>query len=55
MVKAILSSDASVLTRIILHNVPEDGILQSYRSENLKHYSSFGVTSSHGIIGRREV
>jgi hypothetical protein len=32
------SSEASVLTRASLRNVPEDAILHSYRRENLKSY-----------------
>jgi hypothetical protein len=37
-VEAIHSSETSVLTRTTLHIIPEDGILHSHRSENLKSY-----------------
>jgi hypothetical protein len=33
-----ISSETSVLTRGTLYNTPEDGILHSYRLENLKSY-----------------
>jgi hypothetical protein len=36
MMKAILSSETSFLTRAIRRNLPEDGILHNHRRENLK-------------------
>jgi hypothetical protein len=38
ILQAIRSSETSVLTRATLRNIPEDGILHSYLSGNLKSY-----------------
>jgi hypothetical protein len=38
MMEPIHSSETSVLTRAIRHNISEDGILLSLRRENLKFY-----------------
>jgi hypothetical protein len=38
IIRVILSSETSVLTTVIQHNIPEGGILPSYRRENLKPY-----------------
>jgi hypothetical protein len=38
MMEAILSSGTSVLARATRRNIPEDGILYTYRRENLKSY-----------------
>jgi hypothetical protein len=38
MMKVILSSETSVLTRATLRNIPEDGVFHSHRRENFKSY-----------------
>jgi hypothetical protein len=38
MMKALSSSETSVLTRVTRRNIREDGILHSHRRENLKSY-----------------
>jgi hypothetical protein len=43
--EAIRSSETSVFTRSILHNIPEDGIHDSHRRENIKHYKDEGIMS----------
>jgi hypothetical protein len=39
MMEEIRSSETSILTRSTWRNIPEDGILYSYRCENLKSYN----------------
>jgi hypothetical protein len=38
MMEAIRSAETSVLTRVTKRNIPQDGILHSSRSENVKFY-----------------
>jgi hypothetical protein len=38
MKEVIRFSEASVLTRTTLRNIPEDGMIHSHRRENLKTY-----------------
>jgi hypothetical protein len=39
--KEALSSSESILTRAARLNIPEDAVLHSHRSENLKSYIEF--------------
>jgi hypothetical protein len=38
MMEAVLPSETSILIRATRRNITEDGILHSYRRENLKSY-----------------
>jgi hypothetical protein len=40
MMETILSSETPFLTRATRHNIPQDGILHSHCSENLKSYTA---------------
>jgi hypothetical protein len=54
MMEALSSSETSVLTRATWCNIPEDDILHSHHSENLKSYissASFKGVFRRGVIG----
>jgi hypothetical protein len=38
MMESLRSSVTSVLTRVLLRSIPEDGVLHSHRRENFKSY-----------------
>jgi hypothetical protein len=44
MMEALRTSETSILTRATRRNIPEDGIINSHRRENLKSYIN-GSTS----------
>jgi hypothetical protein len=54
MLKAIRSSETSVLTRTTRSHIPEDGILHSYCRGNLKSYVAhlFTATNKYTILIR---
>jgi hypothetical protein len=59
MMEAIRSSERSVYTISTLRHNPEDGILHTYRSDNLKSYVNFEYQEWDGdnimIILERQV
>jgi hypothetical protein len=45
IMEVLSSSKTSVLTRTKWHNIPEDGILHSHCSENIKSYTEIEIKS----------
>jgi hypothetical protein len=41
IMEALRFSETSILTRVTLRNIPEDGILHSHRRENLKSHTIY--------------
>jgi hypothetical protein len=50
IMEALRSSETSVLTRATRRNIPEDGILDSHGSENLKSYISVDTVYIFAIM-----
>jgi hypothetical protein len=59
LMEALSSSETSILTRATWRNIPEDAILHSHRSENLKSYIvsglMIGCTELLQLLNRSEV
>jgi hypothetical protein len=51
MMNALCSSETSVLTRVTLHNIPEDGLLHSHSREVLKSYGKLICFRPHARGG----
>jgi hypothetical protein len=51
MIDALLSSESSVLTRATQRDIPEDGILNCRRRENLKSYIEESGCHSLNTVG----
>jgi hypothetical protein len=43
MMKALHSSETTVLTRATWRNIPEDGTLHTHRRENFKSYTEINL------------
>jgi hypothetical protein len=52
MMEVTVSSETSVFTRAIWHNVPEDGILHSHHRETLQSYKLHLVRPHNSKLGK---